>query len=150
MPTSKFNSDILTAAIQGYEHQKSRIEAQITELKAMIADGARAVAAALTPDAPKAGRKKMSAATRKKIGDAIRKAALAKKASGSPVSTVTSATTKLVAPAGKKPKRKLSAEGRRKIIEANKRMWAARRAKNSAPAAAKKAVAKSKATTKAS
>jgi hypothetical protein len=60
----------------------------------------------------------MSAAARKRIGDAQRKRwAESKRQSASP-----SASATREAP---KPKRKLSAAGRKRIIEATKRRWAA-------------------------
>ena len=132
MPTPKFTNEILEAAITGFEQQKAQIDAKIAELRAMMTGGTTANVPAPTPETAKPARKKMSAAARKKTGEAVRKAALAKKAAA------------VQAPPTQKTKRKLSAEGRRRIIEANKRMWAARRgeAAKAKTAAVKKSPAK--------
>jgi hypothetical protein len=117
MPT-KLNNDILAAAIDGFEAQKKRIDAQIAELRQLMTGGTAEPAA--TPEPPRK-RRKMSAAARKRIGEAQRKRwAAAKKESG--------AASIAAKPADKKPKRKLSAEGRKRIIEATKRRWALIRA----------------------
>jgi hypothetical protein len=71
MPTHKLTSEILIAAIEGFEQQKLRIDAQIAELRAMLPGGPTAPAAA--PQVQKGKRRKMSAAARKRIGDAQRK-----------------------------------------------------------------------------
>jgi hypothetical protein len=112
MPT-KLTSDILTAAIAGFEEQKKRIDAQISDLRQMLTgdstDGA-------TPEASKP-RRKMSAAARRRIAAAQRKRwAEARQKSGE-TSKATSAPAK--------KKRHLSAAGRRAIAKATKRRWAA-------------------------
>ena len=115
MPAQKLNAEILNAAIEGFEVQKGRIDAQIAEIRQMLAVGRteRGIAAE-----PQKRKRKMSAAARKRIGDAQRKRwAESKKLSESP-----SKRTTREAP---KPKRKLSAAGRKRIIEATKRRWAA-------------------------
>jgi hypothetical protein len=109
MPT-KLNTEIVAAAIAGFEEQKTRIDAHIAELRNMqgsaAADGAG--------HAP-TNRRKMSDAARARIAAAQRKRwAAARKQTG-----LASSTT----PARKK--RKLSAAGRKAIIEATKRRWAA-------------------------
>src|ERR1017187_6141649 len=71
MPTHKLTPEIINAAIEGFEQQKLRIDAQIAELRAMLHGGPTATAT--TPDGPKGKRRKMSAATRKRMGDAQRK-----------------------------------------------------------------------------
>ena len=114
MPT-KLTPEIVTAAVEGFEQQKRRIDAQIAELRAMLPGGPTATAAA--PGGPKGKRRKMSAAARKRIGDAQRKRwAESKKESelSSPVALEVL-----------KPKRKLSAAGKRAIVEATKKRWAA-------------------------
>ncbi len=145
MPTPKFTTEILAAAIEGFEQQKLRIDAQIAELRAMMTGGIKEPTAAPTSESIKPARKKTSASTRKRIGEAVRKAFLAKKAAKSPSQTATPVSTKPVMPA-KKAKRKISAEGMRRIIEANKRMWTAKRAE---AAKARSAVAKKVAAKKA-
>jgi hypothetical protein len=70
MPTHKLTTEILDAAIEGFESQKRRMDAQIAEIRQML-DGSRSEPAA-TPEVPKRKRRKMSAAARKRIGDAQR------------------------------------------------------------------------------
>jgi hypothetical protein len=126
MPTQKFSPAILLAAIEGFEQQKLRIDAQIAELRAML-PGQPVV----TPEAPTAKRRPMSAAARKRIGDAQRK-----RWAASSMAPVTPEPTKA--------KRKLSAAGKAAIVAALKKRWAAKKATavKSAPAAAKKAAPK--------
>jgi hypothetical protein len=107
MPT-KLDTEIVAAAIAGFEEQKKRLNAQIAELRQMlnpsVSDGS----------APTPVGRRMSAAARARIAAAQRKRwAAARKQAGATSST---------APARKK--RKLSAAGRRAIIEATKRRWA--------------------------
>ena len=111
MPTKKLTAEILNAAIEGFESQKRRIDAQIAELRQML-EGGPAVTAA--PAAPTKHRRKMSAAARKRIGDAQRKRWAESKKTSSPV-----------APEVPKPKRKLSAAGKKAIVDATKKRWAA-------------------------
>ena len=110
MPT-KLNTEIIAAAIAGFEEQKERLNAQIAELRQLLTTSA-ADGSGATP----VGRR-MSAAARAKIAAAQRKRwAVAKNQAEAPSST---------APARKK--RKLSVAGRKAIIEATKRRWAALR-----------------------
>jgi hypothetical protein len=128
MTAQKLTAEIIVAAIDGFEAQKGRIDAQIAELRAMLPGGRTEPVE--TSDAPKAKRRKMSAAARKRIGDAQRKRwAGSKGESESPSETITA-----------KPKRKMSAAGKRAIAEATKKRWAAFHAAKKT--AAKKAVAK--------
>ena len=107
---TKLNTEILTAAIAGYEEQKRRLDAQIAELRQMLSPGASDVSAR----GPRK-RRRMSAAARARMAAAQQKRwAKAKQDPGA----VSSGTP------GRK-KRKLSAAGRRAIIEATKRRWAA-------------------------
>ena len=131
MPAQKLTAEVLTAAIEGFEQQKTRIDAQIQELRAMLPGGRTEPVA--TPNAPKGKRRKMSAAARKRIGDAQRKRwAESKGQSGTASRTVTA-----------KPKRKMSAAGRKAISDATKKRWAAFHAAKKKPSpAAKKASAK--------
>jgi len=115
MPT-KLTSEILTAAIEGFQEQKKRLDAQIAELRQMLDAGSMDN---VTPRAPKP-RRKMSAAARKRIATAQRaRWAASREESG---------TAPKSGPATTQKKRKLSAAGRRAIIEATKRRWAAFRA----------------------
>jgi hypothetical protein len=117
MPT-KLDNNILAAAIEGFEAQKMRLDAQIAEIRQLLTGGGAEPAA--TP-APGRKRRKMSAAGRKRIAEAQRKRwAEAKKQSG--------AAPQAAKPAAQKPKRKLSAAGRKRIIEATKKRWALVRA----------------------
>ncbi|MGD0777806.1 MAG: hypothetical protein ABSC05_33880 [Candidatus Solibacter sp.] len=143
MPTQKLTVEILTAAIEGFEHQKLRIDAQIAELRAMLPGGRTEPAA--TPEVPKGKRRRLSAAARKRIGDAQRKRwAESKK----PVEPLAQPAATSEAP---KRKRKLSAAGRRAIAEATKKRWTAFHAAKAAenPAVAKKPAAKKTAAKKA-
>src|ERR1035437_6140762 len=110
MPTPKLTPEIITAAVEGFEQQKLRIDAQIAELRLMLTG--TPTETAFTPEVPK-GKRRMSAAARKRIGDAQRKRGAEPKKTSSPV-----------APEAAKPKRKLSAAGKRAIVEATKRRWA--------------------------
>src|ERR1035438_8629380 len=115
MPTHKLTAEIINAAIEGFESQKLRIDAQIAELHAMFHGGPTATA--VTPAAPKGKRRKMSAAARKRMGDAQRKRWAESKRPSEPQSQP--------AAASEAPKRKLSDAGRRAIGEATKKRWAA-------------------------
>src|ERR1035441_4541072 len=64
MPT-KLTNEIITAAIEGFESQKRRIDDQIGELRAMLAGGPGEPTA--TPQAPTRKRKKLSAGTRRRM-----------------------------------------------------------------------------------
>ena len=115
MPT-KVTNEILTAAIEGFEAQKTRINAQIAELRQTLSGGPAKPTVA--PQPQKRKRKRMSAASRARIAEAQRKRwAASKKAAEPPVPE-----------AAHKPKRKLSAAGRRAIIAATKKRWALKRA----------------------
>jgi hypothetical protein len=103
------------AALAGFEEQKNRIDAKISELRLVLNEASPDGAA---PEASKP-RRKMSAAARRRIAAAQRKRWAASRTQSGKVSEA-------VAPARKK--RKLSAAGRRRIIEATKRRWAAFRA----------------------
>ena len=77
MPTPKLTNEIITAAILGFESQKTKIDAQIAELRAMLPGGSTQTAA--TPEPTKRKRRKMSAAGRKAISEATKKRWAAKK-----------------------------------------------------------------------
>ncbi len=114
---AKFTPEILTAAIEGFESQKRRLDEQIAELRQMLGGGRREPGS--SPRPTRRGGRKMSAAGRARIAEAQRKRwAQAKKSQSAPEST----------PEPSKPKRKLSAAGRRRIIEATKARWARVRA----------------------
>ncbi len=112
MPT-KLTPEILAAAIEGFEAQKQRIDAQVAELRQQLTGGNAGPAAAAEPARK---RRTMSAAGRKRVAEAQRKrwAAAKKQASAAP---------EAAKPEALKPKRKLSAAGRKRIVEATKRRW---------------------------
>jgi hypothetical protein len=133
MPPTKLTAEILTAAIEGFEVQKKRIEDQIAELRSVL-DGGRTEQSTRTEDTQRP-RRKVSAAARRKMAEAQKKRWAAVKQNPEPQS---------VTPDGPKPKRKLSAAGRKRIIEATKKRWAAVKAAKEAvkPAVVKKASVK--------
>jgi hypothetical protein len=134
MPTPKLTNAIIIAAITGFESQKTRIDAQIAELRAMLRGGGPEPAA--VPEVPKGRRRKISAAARKRMAEGQRKRwAEAKGEAGSQVS-----------PEQDKPKRKLSAAGKAAIVAALKKRWAAKKA--AAKAAPVKTAAKTAAAKK--
>jgi hypothetical protein len=136
MPT-KLTPEIINAAIGGFEQQKTHIDAQIAELRSLLTGGPGEPAA--TPEPTKGKRRKMSAAARKRIGDAQRKRWAASKGEAElPSKTVTA-----------KPKRKMSAAGRKAISEATKKRWAAFHKAKTKPVVVKKATAKKAAVKKA-
>jgi len=109
--STKLTPEIITAAIEGFEAERRRIDEQITEMRAML-NGAQPKAAA----APEKGtRRTMSAAGRKRIAEAQRKRWAALKGASEPAMTQT-------------PKRKLSPAGRAAIVAALKKRWAEKRA----------------------
>lgn len=112
MAQLKLTDDILSAALEGYEAEKKRIDAQIAEIKHILDGGRNASAAPTDTGRP---RKKRSAAVRRKM-------ALAQRARYAELKQV---AKPLQAVAAKNPKRKLSAAGRRAIIAATKKRWAA-------------------------
>jgi len=121
---------VIEAAIVGFEQQKTQIDNQIAELRAVLSGGSVESA---KPEATPGKRKKFSAASRRKM-------ALAQKARWAKLKG--EAAPQMAAPAeAPKPKRKLSAAGRKAIIAATKKMWAARRAAAKANSAATKKTA---------
>src|SRR5438093_2549811 len=120
MPTQRLTPQIISAAIDGFEAKKVRIDAQIAELRAML--NGRPASTAATAETPNRKRRKMSAAGRARIAAAqkARWAKLKGKRAGSAKTA--------------KPKRKLSAAGRKAIIAATKKRWAKIRAERAAKA----------------
>jgi hypothetical protein len=113
MPNPRLTPEIISAAIDGYEAQKQRLDSRIAELRAMLPGGS-VEPAATTPQPTKRGRRRMSAAGRRAIAEAQRKRWAASK--------------KQVGEESPKPKRKLSRAGRAAIVAATKRRWALKRA----------------------
>jgi hypothetical protein len=113
---SKSNTEIIQAAIEGFEARKHRLDQQIAELRGMLSGTSSDSVSA----SPSNGRRTMSAASRKGIADALRRRWAAKRAG---------ATQTAMPVAPKKARRRLSPEGRRRIIEATKKRWAAAKAR---------------------
>jgi len=112
---SKYDEGFLRAALIGYESEKAKIQAAITEIQAQLGHrGPGRPRAAIDGDGPTAPKRRtLSASARKRIAAAQRKRWAALK------------SAKVAPP---KPKRKLSAAGRKAIIAATKKRWAAVRA----------------------
>ena len=134
MPTQKLTPEIITAAIDGFEAQKVRIDGQISELRALLS-GSPSEPANATPEPKTRKRRKMSAAGRKAIAEAQRKRWAASRKAAEPSAPV----------AATKPKRKLSKAGRAAIIAATKKRWALKRAADAAKAQPTKKSARKKA-----
>jgi len=112
MPT-KLTTEVLNAAIEGLEIQKTRINAQIAEIRGMLGRGSQSSGA--PSPSPLRRRRKMSKAGRAAIAAAQRK-------------RWAETRKKQTVAAAPKPKRRLSAAGRRAIIAAAKKRWATKRA----------------------
>src|SRR5215472_16663575 len=65
---AKLTNEIITAAIDGFESQKRRIDDQIAELRAMLPGSSAETTA--TPEAPARRRRKFSAAIRRRMKEA--------------------------------------------------------------------------------
>ena len=114
MPTERLTPEIISAAIDGFEAKKKRIDAQIGELRSML--NGRPSSTAAASEMPTSRRKKFSAAVRRKM-------AMAQKARWAKLKGEKTSSAKTA-----KPKRKLSAAGRKAIIAALKKRWAKKRA----------------------
>src|ERR1017187_7613455 len=117
MPTPKLTAEIIAAAIQGFEFQKTSIDGKIAQLRAMLPGGP---AEAATPEAAPRKRRKFSAAARRKM-------AMAQKARWAKIrgESEPSAPAK---PEATKPKRRISKAGLARIVAATKARWARVRA----------------------
>jgi hypothetical protein len=127
MPTVKLIPEIITAAIAGFEAQKTKIDLQIEELRAML-DGGPTHGA--TPEATTGKRRKFSAATRQRMKAAQQRRWAKIRGESQPPAPAT--------PEKAKPKRRISEEGMKRIIAATKKRWRLQKA----AAKAKSAVAK--------
>src|ERR1017187_639199 len=119
MPTQKLTPEIITAAVLGFEQQKTHIDAKIAELRALLPGGSAETAATL--EVPIRKRKKFSAASRRKM-------AMAQKARWAKLRGESEPPEP---PA--KPKRQLSKAGRANIVAALKKRWTAKKAAMSKP-----------------
>ena len=135
MPTPKLTAEIITAAIEGFESQKRRIDDQIASLRAMLPGGPSETAT--TPEGTPPQRRKFSASARRHMKEAQQlRWSKTRGASEVPVPATQEAP---------KAKRKLSNAGRKAISDATKRRWAAVHAakqKEKPAATAKKAAVK--------
>ena len=116
--SNNLNPQIIAAAIEGFEGQKKRLDAQIRELRTML-NGGRSESAATEP--PKRKRRRTSAAWPKRIAEAQQMRPAATKQQSAP-------SLQVVIPEAPKRKWRLSAAGRTRIIDATKRRWALKRA----------------------
>jgi hypothetical protein len=114
MPTKPTN-ELLTAAIEGFEEEKRRLDSRINEIRAILS-GTPAKAGA-TPEAPTGRRKKFSAASRRKM-------ALAQKARWAKIKGESEPSTPATSESANPKRRKMSAAGKRAIAEAQRKRWA--------------------------
>lgn len=112
MALARLTTEIIDAAIFGFQEQKKVLDIRIAELQAM-----RTGAKDASPEVAPPARRKMSAAGRKAIAAAQRKRWAETK----------SDSTAPVKPA-KKARRRLSAQGKANIVAALKKRWAAKKA----------------------
>src|ERR1700676_5039296 len=112
----QLTSQIIEAAIKGFQSQKAEIDSQIAELRSMLPGGHTSSAA--TPSESGKPRKKFSAAARRKMA-AAQKARWKKIKQGSEPTQAASSKPE------KRKRRKMSAAGRRAISVATKKRWAA-------------------------
>ena len=149
MPTPKLNRELLLAAIDGFEFQKLRIDAQIVEIQQQL-DGDHAGPTAPALEIPKSGRKKFSAAARRKMAASQKDRWAKKKGEAAPTERAAAPAERAASPKAAKPKRKLSAAGRAAIVAALKKRWAAKKTASPAKGGKKKATKASKAATQTS
>jgi hypothetical protein len=132
MAKPTLNSDILTAALIGFEVQKERIDSKIAEIRGLMDGGPKQADAASDSGTPK---RKVSASARRRMAKAQKLRWKKIKQAAEPAKAETA-----------KPKRVLSASARRAISAAQKARWAAKTAAK--PGAAKKAGRKTKSAAK--
>jgi hypothetical protein len=125
---AKLTPEILNAAIEGFEEQKKRIDAQLVELRQMLEGGPASRAAEPEAVSPK---RKISAAARRRMALGQQKRWAAIKSGAQSTSPITSEPPQT--------KRRISEEGMKRIIAATKKRWALKKAE---AAKAKAAVAK--------
>jgi hypothetical protein len=140
MPIQKLTPEIITAAIEGFEVQKKRIDAQIVELRQALR-GARTEVVVTSETTPRK-RRSFSTAARHRMKEAQRRRWAKIRGESEPPG---------LTPPEPKPKRRISEEGMKRIIAATKKRWAVKRAeaakaqragRKAAPARKKTAVKK--------
>lgn len=119
-----FTPEIITAAIEGFESQKRRLDDQIAELRSMLPGGTAEAAA--KPEAPRQRRRKFSAAAIHRMREAQQRRWAKVRGESEPSAPVEPP----------KSKRKLSAAAKAKLVANLKKARAAKAAK--AKTAAKK------------
>jgi len=126
MPLIKLTSEIVAAAIIGFEVERDRIQVRIAEIRQLLGSPAGATA----PSEIAKPRKKRSAAVRRrmKIAQQLRWKKI--KEASEPAQAETA-----------KPKRTMSASARKRIAAAKRRRWALKKAA-AQPAAVRKAAVK--------
>jgi len=126
MPLIKLTSEIVAAAITGFEVERDRIQVRIAEIRQLLGSPAGATA----PSETAKPRKKRSAAVRRrmKLAQQLRWKKIREAAGPAQAETA-------------KPKRTMSASARKRIAAAQKRRWALKKAA-AQPAAVKKAAKK--------
>ena len=134
MPKQRLTPEIAAAAIDGYELQKTRIDAKIAELRAMLPGGS--TEPAVTSEPKKRKRRKFSAETRRRMKDAQQRRWAKIRGESEPPASAK--------PEPPKAKRKLSKAGRAAIVAALKKRRAAKKAEaaKAKPAVAKKVAPK--------
>jgi hypothetical protein len=149
MPKPPLSNEILQAALAGFQLEKQRVEASIAEVQALLKGAGPTVEVSSdSTEAPTKGRRKRSAAVRKRMAEAqkARWAKLKGDVAEPPAPEVPEAPEASEPPAAPKAKRKISEAGMKRIIAATKKRWRnARAAKSAAPAkkaAVKKVAAK--------
>ena len=126
MPLIKLTSEIVAAAITGFEVERDRIQVRIAEIRQLLGSPAGATA----PSETAKPRKKRSAAVRRRMKLAQQLRWKKIREGGEPAQAETA-----------KPKRTMSASARKRIAAAQKRRWALKKAA-AQPAAVKKAAKK--------
>ena len=122
MPQPKLSDDILAAALEGFEAQKTRIETKIAEIRGLLGG------TAVSSDTAKPKRK-VSASARRRM-------ARAQKLRWKKIKQTSETSQEATA----KPKRHMSAGARKRIAAAQKKRWAAiKKAAEPKPAVARKA-----------
>jgi len=146
--TFQIDSVVLTAALEGLELQRQRLDARVDEVKRLLKSaGTSIVTTSLetvtaSSDAQVRPRKKFSAATRKKMALAQKKRYAALKGQTEPEQAAATQPARAIR------KRKLSAAGLANIRAAVAKRWAKAKSAKNAPVATKKVAAKKSATKK--
>src|SRR5262245_51911694 len=116
MPTNKLTNEIITAAIEGFEGQKLRLDAQIAELRQML-DGHPTETAAVPEAGPR--KRKISAAARRRM-------AMGQKARWTKIRGESGLS---IVPTSEPPKRKMSAARKAALLANLKKARVAKAAK---------------------